>query len=95
MRGNDLKWPPLLRIPPAAAVLSQLGSLRHLEVTLTGPGATFPRPPRRLASLAIHCSNTASLYTLVSLCKADRVTVTAQEDVLWNTSIEVRLPRLA
>ncbi|GAB4823869.1 hypothetical protein N2152v2_010915 [Parachlorella kessleri] len=67
--------------------LRQLDSLRHLEVTLSGPGVTFPKLPRRLESLAVHCSNAASLHSLATLCKAARVTVTAREDVVWNTDM--------
>ena len=70
-------------------MLRQLDSIRHLEVTLSGPGVTFPKLPRRLESLAVHCSNAASLHSLATLCKAERVIVTAKEDVVWNTDMAV------
>ena len=60
--------------PPSAEVLPHLVSLRRLEVTLQGAGATFPRlGARRLEALTVHCADTASIHTLLSLAVADEV----------------------
>lgn len=70
-----------------AGALPHLPALQHLEVRLSGPGASFPRLPRRLASLKVSCSNSASLRSLLPLCMADEVTVTAEDEIHWITDI--------